>query len=573
MAKFASLKYSNLKNESRMKAFLDKFDNKQDFLSFDNKKVKIKKIQIGTEQYLPGNEELRSYLMTIPKLNATNIKLYNKAGGVLSFSKLAKVPEFGGQGAKKDGKISTGGRTTEVLSETGFCFYFAMSVNGHMDDYNIEAWRQVKNTSDFQTLCAKFRGVKKVLSYQFNDVKDMDNYLSKMYAFLTMEGWDQVIRRQVKKFRSKYPKVGSSYLIARPSALKSDISPYTAYNNISASLKGYIGLSSKVGPDKWNPADFWIFSRKGLKMIEQWNIKSKRLASIKAEMYSSSYMNLVNKQLFKLYKSNDVFPVSLKKSGMTVKIVEVNTGKDEIEQTVEYDDVLLAETNQDVQIFYTLKTYENKKLVSSKKLFAKMKTLAGGFRLELFEKGRDAQARHGSIGVGLQNYIIYNTDDSGIQVLDDIRQDYRDDDGMEVIPNRGSSEWMGVNKYAKMGKDAEKLLPYVNSMMEKINGVDSKFKDSKFAGQGNYGMAIATKAGAGEVAVAVTKIINKHARDIVIENLHLAAGSGGIQVGASPQQMKARARYLGMKEDELILVDSMKEYDALLGAGFHLKIL
>ena len=43
MAKFASLKYSNLKNESRMKAFLDKFDNKQDFLSFDNKKVKIKK--------------------------------------------------------------------------------------------------------------------------------------------------------------------------------------------------------------------------------------------------------------------------------------------------------------------------------------------------------------------------------------------------------------------------------------------------------------------------------------------------------------------------------------------------
>ena len=57
------------------------------------------------------------------------------------------------------------------------------------------------------------------------------------------------------------------------------------------------------------------------------------------------------------------------------------------------------------------------------------------------------QARHGSIGVGLQNYIIYNTNDSGIKVLDDIRQEpYRDDDGMEVIPNRGSLEnWMGVN--------------------------------------------------------------------------------------------------------------------------------
>ena len=48
MAKFTALKYSNLKNEARMKAFLDKFDNKQDFLSLDNTKVKIKKIQIGS---------------------------------------------------------------------------------------------------------------------------------------------------------------------------------------------------------------------------------------------------------------------------------------------------------------------------------------------------------------------------------------------------------------------------------------------------------------------------------------------------------------------------------------------
>ena len=47
MAKFAALKYSNLKNEARMKAFLDKFDNKQDFLSLDNTKVKIKNLLNG----------------------------------------------------------------------------------------------------------------------------------------------------------------------------------------------------------------------------------------------------------------------------------------------------------------------------------------------------------------------------------------------------------------------------------------------------------------------------------------------------------------------------------------------
>ena len=61
-------------------------------------------------------------------------------------------------------------------------------------------------------------------------------------------------------------------------------------------------------------------------------------------------------------------------------------------------------------------------------------------------------------------------------------------------------------------------------------------------------------------------------RDITIENLHLAAGSGGVQVGASPQQLAARAKYLGMTDDDLVLPVDMPSYDAILGAGFHLKI-
>ena len=571
MGLFTALKNDSLKTSDRVNAFLDKFDKKENFTMADGKSVKLKKIEYETEQYLPKkSDELRSILLTYPKLGRT-FKLYSTTGPILSISKLAKVPEFGGQGKAKTGKISTGGVVTEVLSEVGFCFYFALDVNNQLDRYSVDSWITVKNTADFKKLCNQYRGVVSMLSYQFNDIKDMDSQLSKMHSFLTTEGFDEIIRRQVKKFRSTYKNITSSYFIARPSALPAAQSPYTAYNNIAESLKGYIGMSRKIGPDKWNPADFWIFSRKGLQLLEQWNVRSKRLKAITSETYSSSYMNLVNRQLVKLYKSGDVYPVSLKKSGPSVKISEINLGKDEVEQTLEYDKVLLAPTNQDVQIYYKIKTFENKKLISTKNYYAKMKTLSGGFRLELFEAGKGGQARHGSIGVGLQNFIIYNTDRTGIGVLQDIRDEFDDNpDIYDKIPTKGSRNWMGVNNYSKMGKNAETLLPYVNKMMEAINGADSKFDDEKFGG--SRPLAIATKAGAGEMAVAITKILNRNARDITIENLHLAAGSGGVQVGASPQQIAARARNLGMSEDELVLPVDMRAYDAILGAGFHLKI-
>ena len=132
------------------------------------------------------------------------------------------------------------------------------------------------------------------------------------------------------------------------------------------------------------------------------------LKSIKSETYSASYMNLVNKQVYKLFEKNMLFPVSLKKSGASVKIVRVNDKNTNIDQIVEYDRVLLDPNNQDVQIFYNLSTYEDNKLLSKKELKAKMKTAKGGFRLEL-EEASNATARHGSVGVGLQQYIIYNT--------------------------------------------------------------------------------------------------------------------------------------------------------------------
>ena len=411
-----------------------------------------------------------------------------------------------------------------------------------------------------------------MLSYQFNDAKALDKDLKLMYTFLTQEGWDDIARRQVKAFKVKFPSITSNYFIARPSGMDKSYSPYVAFNNIRDSLKEYVGLDKQVNENKWNPADFWIFNSRGLKFMEMWNKKTNELKSVKSETYSASYMNLVNKQILNLFNKGMLFPVSLKKSGTSVKIVKVNDKNSDIDQIVEYDKVLLDPNNQDVQIFYNLSTYENDKLLSKKELKAKMKTAKGGFRLEL-EEVSNATARHGSVGVGLQQYIIYNTNDSGISKLNEIRKEFNEDDMYQYLPRGSTENWMGVNRYSRIGNEAAKLLPYVNRMMEEINGADSKFNDKKYAGQGSYATAIATKAGAGELAIAVTKIINKFARDIVVENLHLAAGSGGIQVGASPEQVKRRARLLGMKEDEMILIEDVKEYENLFSGCFHLKVM
>ena len=42
-----------------------------------------------------------------------------------------------------------------------------------------------------------------MLSYQFNDAKELDKNLKFMYTFLTQEGWDDIARRQVKAFKAQ----------------------------------------------------------------------------------------------------------------------------------------------------------------------------------------------------------------------------------------------------------------------------------------------------------------------------------------------------------------------------------
>ena len=311
MALFSALQFSNLqKNPKRLEKFVEKFNAKENFTTITGTKLKLKQIEVKKVKYKPGDIELLEAIFD-STLKGSDVKLYN--GGQISISKLAKTDEFGGQSKSKSEGGGFQGKATEVLSETAFCFYYALVVTGNLKNYSMESWKKVKNTSDFQTLCRQFTGVHKMLTYQFNDVAELDKHLPRMYAFLTQEGWDDIATRQAKKFKSKYPSITRSYYIARPSGMDKSYNPYVAFNNLKDSLKGYIGLDRAVDENKWNPADFWIFNRRGQYFMEIWNKKAKELKSIKSETYSASYMNLVNNQVYKLFEKNMLFPVSLKK--------------------------------------------------------------------------------------------------------------------------------------------------------------------------------------------------------------------------------------------------------------------
>ena len=114
-------------------------------------------------------------------MRGTDVKFYN--GGEIKIGILAKTDEFGGQTKVNGKKHKIDGKTTEVLSETAFCFYYALLLTRNLDKYSVESWKTVTNTPEFQTLCSKFNGVHNMLSYQFNDAKALDKDLPKCMSF------------------------------------------------------------------------------------------------------------------------------------------------------------------------------------------------------------------------------------------------------------------------------------------------------------------------------------------------------------------------------------------------------
>ena len=565
----------------RIDTFTDKFGNGDPFVFTDGTAHVITKIRIGKGadaiDYLPRQSDSLNLVMDGAPINPTlDATLYVSGNGTKTLSKLEKTGEFGGRTIATTRNVTFGGKKTEVLSEIGFCFYYAMQINNHLgrgSEYNPIVWQQVSNNTQFKRLCQNYTGISRMLSYQFKDSKNADNHLQDMYMFLTQEGWDAVLRRQVAKFQSDY-QVGNQYWVSRGDGFPYYFNPYELWRTIRKAMKVTHGLGGQVvGEDKWNPADVWAVNAKGITHLKALKRRADKLRNIGDDQYTVGYMNTVNKHLKKWYNEKSVIPISLKKSGSSVSIKEINMGTSEVEQYVQYVDTLLSPTNQDVQVNFdviTVRSGTNRRVGSPQQLRMKMKTRAGGWRFEIEERRSGATARHGSIGVGLQQFIIYGTARGGIQQLQRIRDEKEFDNIRNFFPG-GGQNWMGILEYKDIDNSSV-LLPYVNRLMREINGSGAGAEFSMSLAQTSDGSI--NKAGAGELAVAIDKIANRVARDLTVENLFHAAGSVGLKAGVNPRDLQARQRALGLSEDDLVSLEGNTQAAVtVFNGGPHIKIM
>lgn len=576
-----ALSFPALKDRpGRIDTFITKFSDGDEFVFTDGTAQVLSGVRIGGGRgtdYTPAQSTtLKTVMEGAPRTGFTIRVLVR--GQPKAISALEKTHEFGGQSAATTNRnVTFGGKKTEVLSEVGFCFYYAMRANGHLSarsGYSPQVWRTVSNTRQFETLCSNYNGVSGMLTYLFNDSTNINNHIQDMFLFLTQEGWDDVLRRQTTKFQGKYH-IGSSYYLTRGDGMPDSFNPYVFYRTIRGAMKNKFNLGTMpVGEDKWNPADVWAFNDTGIRALSNVNRRAQRLVSMQDDQYTVGLMNLANRRLKEWYTKKVIIPISLKKSGSSVHIKEINMGTADIEQFVQYRDVLLSSSNQDVQLNFdvvTVRKGTNQRVGTPMELRMKMKTGSGGYRLEIEERRSGATARHGSVGVGLQQFIIYGTARGGIQKLQQIRNEKEFDNIRNNFPT-GGQNWMGILNYR--GIDTPQiLLPYVNRLMQEIN--TNNIRDQRLTERiSEMPEGPINKAGAGELAVAIDKIPNNTARDITVENLYHAAGSVGVKAGVTQNQLRARQTSLGLSEDDLISVSGNAEAAlTVFHGGPHIKIM
>ena len=218
-------------------------------------------------------------------------------------------------------------------------------------------------------------------------------------------------------------------------------------------------------------------------------------------------------------------------------------------KVVKYDEIDFTDNNQDAKIRFSVdevdKETGRKTKISFIKGLIKTKTvLSGGARLEIEAGGA---ARYGSMGTENYQYLVKQTDETGIRSLNNIRNKKEFFDLRNKYWKRTSgAQWLGRAEYVKEFKrDPKKfkkeIEPYTQELFKHINGTvwDSATIEMKAKSPEE---AYLNKTHAGEVAVAVDDITKRIMRDITVENLFNLAASQGFGAGVSLSQLQIRMK-------------------------------
>jgi len=480
---------------------------------------------------------------------------------------IVKDVDFGGQPTKKDEGGEKSGtvanKDVEVLSEAFFCYYFAMDFEGKLSGYSPNAWKNITTKAQLDAWTKKI-GIYDIVHRQNADTA----FISRLHLaipFLVVNKWHDRLLKQIAKFSSYCkPASGKSYEAIRADEVPSEYNSQEIFTILAEKIKLKYGFSRPVDKDKWNPGDVWIFSEQGKTKIKPLLAKAKQNANAPTP-YAAGHVADLNSIIYDLYLSKDLYPVSLKApSGSTVHISEENAVGSNISKTVRFIKTELGATNMDVKIHFAVDLYDEKKKQVVEKNYLqgriKSKTDTGGFRLEIEAPG--AGARFGSIGTENYQWIISQTDDSGIKKLNAIRKEH-DVDFFPENPN-GDKSWLGASNYQSAFKtkasNMNQLKPYLNELYGMLNDSGSFNKKAP--------KDILNKTIAAEIGIAIEFIKNKLTRDVTVENLYDLSASQKFSAGVRPDQL-AKRKSLYAKEAKAL---GPKEAQYVFDSCFYLKL-
>ena len=358
-------------------------------------------------------------------------------------------------------KPTIGGKEVEVFSEAFFCIYFALHIKKKLNDYKATDWLSIKNAQDM-TKWARKKTILPIIKKELND-HEFTSRIKLISTFLIDKEWDERLRKQIVKFTATIPVGGTSksYEAMRADVMPSLIDPYILFDKLAQQIKTNYNFRTAVDKDKWNPADVWIFSSTGRNQMSS-TLKKLNAAQTTPTPYKVGAVNELNNLIRSLYDSKDVYPISLKAPGQSVHISLENDKESGFVREVRYVKSELGLNNMDLKIHFAIDLYNPKtKRLTHKDVVEgriKTKTDKGGFRMEIEVPG--SGARYGSIGTENYQWIIYNTDNSGVRKLNRIRNDY--DDPEDYFPAGGERTWLGASNYQKKFKQDPTNMEYLD---------------------------------------------------------------------------------------------------------------
>ena len=338
----------------------------------------------------------------------------------------------------------------------------------------------------------------------------------------------------ILKNRIDFTTVGA-WRIERPDSLPARINPYDIYKKASSRL------SMKPNNDKWNPGDIWFMNREGENILSGYN---REFSSQRDAMESLNDLNEYNGKLITEFNNGNIIAMSLKKigdvnSGYNVQYKLVNS-KNYFDEEVELDTtkanngIELKSSNQDISFFLKIRKVERDPKTeritrrypwyNAGDTFLKLKTKAGGYRLELNIKG--TEARHGSIGTKGYQAVIYNTDRRGIVNLRRAQSEYPD----LTFGRNQTDEFLSFDITSRQ---TPALMTLVNSYMGEIynyvNGSQHVFEQ-----QDNPDW-MQSKVIASELGYVVKSTGRKETINSIVENLYRIAASSGMVYGTTSE--------------------------------------